>query len=152
MYSKKEESILREQFWTTFGQYISPIPSAEGIKINWINYKTGIRFINVKMEVQKGFAYIGIEISHDELMAQAFFFEHFKLLQAEFEKTVSEKWKWERNSIIKGKEISRIYLLLNDVDIYKMADWPLIISFLKKRILLFDLFWCEHKAVFEMLA
>ena len=79
MYSKKEESFLREQFWTTFGQYISPVPSAEGVKINWINYKSGIRFIHVKMEVQNGLAYIGIEISHKDLRIQGIFFDHFKL-------------------------------------------------------------------------
>lgn len=151
MYSKKEESFLREQFWTTFGQYISPVPSAEGVKINWINYKSGIRFIHVKMEVQNGLAYIGIEISHKDLMIQRVFFDHFKLLQVEFEETVSEKWIWEQRIKINDKEISRIYILLKQVNIYKKDDWPQIISFLKKRILLFDIFWCRHKEIFKML-
>ncbi len=151
MYSKKEESFLREEFWTTFGKYISPVPSAEGCKINWVNYKTGIRFIKLKMEVKGESAYIGFEISHNKIIVQDSFFDHFKLLQVEFEKILMEKWAWEKNIEIENNKISRIYFLLNAVDIYNKDDWPQIISFLKKRILLLDIFWCQHKEIFELI-
>ncbi|WP_442587339.1 DUF4268 domain-containing protein [Pedobacter sp. AW31-3R] len=49
MYSKDQASQLRQAFWTAFGQYITPHPSAEGIKINWVNYKTGIKYLHFKM-------------------------------------------------------------------------------------------------------
>ena len=34
MYSKQEASFLNQKFWTSLGQYLAPIPSAEGEKIN----------------------------------------------------------------------------------------------------------------------
>jgi hypothetical protein len=151
MYSKQEESLLREHFWTTFGQYMSPVLSAESLKINWVNYKTGIRFMHVKMEVQNGLAYIGIEFSHNDLKMQGVLFDHFKLLQVEFEKTVSEKWIWEQRIKVTNKEISRIYILLKQVNIYKKEDWPQIISFLKNRIILLDVFWCKYREIFTIL-
>jgi len=40
MFKRQEASRLREEFWTTFGRYMRPVLSTEGIKINWINYKT----------------------------------------------------------------------------------------------------------------
>jgi hypothetical protein len=30
MYKKGEASQLRQAFWTAFGQYVAPVPSAEG--------------------------------------------------------------------------------------------------------------------------
>ena len=149
MYSKKEESFLREEFWTTFGQYMSPIPSAEGCKINWVNYKTGVRFMNIRMEVQNVQAYIGIEFSQKDLEKQRVHVDHFRILQVEFEHIVSEKWAWEQCNNDANKNISRIGVLLNAVDIYNKSDWPQIISFFKKRIVLFDIFWCKHKEIFE---
>ena len=60
MYSKKEISLTRQEFWTAFGQYMAPIPSAGGEKINWINYKTGVKHIYFKMEADQKFASIGL--------------------------------------------------------------------------------------------
>ena len=50
MYSKSEASQLKQEFWTSFGQYMSPVLSAEGEKLNWINYKTGEKDIFFKMK------------------------------------------------------------------------------------------------------
>lgn len=151
MNSKQEESLLRGQFWTIFGKYMSPVPSADGFKINWINYKTGIRFLNIKMEVQNGLAYIGIEFSHNDLNIQKVFFDHFKLLQVEFEETVFEKWIWEKSIENNNKEICRVYIILEQVNIFHKSDWPEIISFLKKRLISFDIFWCKNREIFKML-
>ena len=49
MFSKQHASQLRKEFWTVFGQYMSPINSYEGEKINWINYKTGVKGLQFKM-------------------------------------------------------------------------------------------------------
>lgn len=151
MYSKQEETFLRKQFWTSLGQYLAPVPSAGGSKINWINYKTGIRFINFKMDVVKDHAYIGIEILHNNPAIQKLYFDHFKTLQMDIEKLLSEKWVWEENVHIDGKNISRIYQTMRHINIYKQTDWPQIITFLKVRIIALDTFWAGHKEIFEML-
>jgi hypothetical protein len=51
MFSKQETAQLRKEFWTVFGQYMSPILSAAGEKISWINYKTGVKGVQFKMEL-----------------------------------------------------------------------------------------------------
>ena len=63
MYSKDEVSKLKTQFWTSFGQYMKPVPGASGLPANWINYKTGIRHIHFKMDADNTRAVITIEIS-----------------------------------------------------------------------------------------
>jgi len=152
MYSKQEESLLRKQFWTSFGQYLAPVRSAEGVKINWINYKTGVRFISFKMDVFNGEAYVGIELSNPDLDKQRRFFDQFKFLRPELEETLGEEWIWEEAVNFEGNIMSRIFTTLPKVSINRESDWPQLISFLKTRIILLDKFWLEQKEIFEMLA
>lgn len=151
MYSKQEASILREKFWTNFGQYLSPIPGTSGNAINWVNYKTGVKNIQFKMDVNNEHAYIGIEITHADLKVQETFFGHFKSLLPELETTLEERWIWEPGMIINGKKVSRIGITLENVSVFNQADWPQIISFLKPRILALDKFWTNNKEIIEML-
>ncbi len=78
MYSKDEASQLKQAFWTTFGQYISPILSTDGLKINWVNYKTGIKHLYFRMEADKQIATIAIEISHPDAGIQELFLSNSK--------------------------------------------------------------------------
>ena len=77
MYSRQEASQLRKEFWTAFGQYMQPILSAEGEKVNWINYKTGEKHIYFRMQVDNKKAFIGIELSHPDAGVQQLYFEQF---------------------------------------------------------------------------
>jgi len=43
MFSRKELAQSRKEFWMIFGQYMSPVLSSEDEKINWINYKSGVK-------------------------------------------------------------------------------------------------------------
>lgn len=147
MYSRQEESFLRKQFWTSFGQYLAPVPSAAGDKINWINYKTGIGFLHFKMDAERDHAYVGIEISHADLSKREMYFKHFKTLWNDS----NTEWIWEEQFIGNGKTISRIYQYLGNINVYRRSDWPQIISFLKAGIILLDEFWTGHKEIFEML-
>ena len=152
MFSKQEAGILKQQFWTSLGKYLAPIPSSEGQKINWINYKTGIRFVNLKMDAFADHAYIGIELSHKEAAVQQVFFNHFKTLKDDIEKSMGEEWIWQPLANIDGRVISRIYTELPNVNIYRQTDWPEIISFLKTRMILLDEFWNRQKDIFEMMS
>lgn len=78
MYKKDEASQLRQAFWTAFGQYMAPIPSVEGEKINWVNYKTGVKNVYFRMFADSKKARISIEITHSDICIQELFYEQFK--------------------------------------------------------------------------
>lgn len=146
MFTKEEASASRQKFWTSFGKYMSPIPGAEGSKVNWINYKTGVKQINFKMISEAKFAAIAVEISGEEsmrlLLLKLFTTLGFQLLPDIF---------YEDHFINEHeKEISMISSRLDEVSIFRESDWPAIISFYKENILLFDAFWAEHKDLFVM--
>ncbi|MCU7549495.1 DUF4268 domain-containing protein [Chitinophagaceae bacterium LB-8] len=152
MYSKQEAAKLKEEFWTAFGQYMAPILSADGEKINWINYKTGEKHIQFRMHADNKKASIAIELSHPDPGIQLLYFEQFIQLKNVFQSIVEEEWFWNQHvTNDHGKTISRIYHEITGVSIFKKEDWPKLISFFKPRIILLDEFWSNVKYNFEAL-
>ena len=152
LFTKDEASQLRQAFWTAFGQYLSPIPSAEGLKTNWINYKTGVKHLYFKMQADKSIASIGIEIAHPDAGIQELFFEQFRELKTMMQSYLDENWEWQLHTTDEnGKIISRIFKSISPVSIYDRNDWPQLISFLKPRIIALDKFWSDASDSFDAL-
>ncbi|MCH7401088.1 DUF4268 domain-containing protein [Belliella kenyensis] len=152
MYSKAEKSKIRKDFWTAFGQYMKPVPSAEGKKINWPNYKTGVKHIFFKMKAERDFASIGIEFTHTDPELQQLYFEQLITFKSILHNTLGEEWKWTLHHEDEyGKYISKVEKGLTKVNVLDQNDWPKIISFLKPRIILLDEFWSNMKPAFEEL-
>ncbi len=150
MFSKQETSYLKQQFWTSFGQYMAPVPSAEGVKINWINYKTGIKDIHFKMQADNTTATISITITHADTSKQTELYKRFMQVKILLQDTLQEAWHWNLHVPDENnKVVSNIYTSLTGVNIFKKDDWPAIISFFKVRIIALDVFWNEVKFSFE---
>ena len=152
MYPKQQVSQLRQEFWTAFGRYMNPVLSAEGEKVNWINYKTGEKNIHFRMDAEHRSASIAIELTHADRSIQQLYYEHFQQLKHVLEKTLGEQWEWRLHlSDEHGRTISRIYTELDDVSLFNKEHWPELISFFKQRITALDAFWSKVKYGFEVL-
>ena len=152
MYSKQEAAQLRKDFWTTFGQYMSPVLSADGEKVSWINYKTGEKGISFRMQADNKKASVAIELTHSDTEIQQLYYEQFLQLKRFLEEAAGEEWRWELHTIDEyGKTVSRIYKELAPVSIFRKEDWPGLISFFKKNIMALDDFWSNMKYSFEAL-
>ncbi|MEO6490117.1 MAG: DUF4268 domain-containing protein [Ferruginibacter sp.] len=150
MYTKQETAVLKQEFWTALGRYLSPIPSADGNKINWINYKTGVRNIYFRMGADNNRAFVCIEISHPDEETRLKFFQHFQRFPGFFH-MYEAVWNWEKNTEMNGRHISRIFQVIRDVNLFERSDWPMLISFFKTRMLELDKFWSENKVIFEII-
>jgi hypothetical protein len=152
MYSRQEASQLRQEFWTAFGQYMLPIPSADGERVNWTNYKTGEKYVYFRMQADTKQAFIGIELAHPDAGVQEIYFEQFKSLQQFLLAETGEEWDWVLHTNDEtGKLISRIGKTISPVNIFKREDWPTLISFFKPRIMALDAFWSLVKYSFQEL-
>lgn len=152
MYSREEASQLRQAFWTAFGQYLMPHLSSEGLKVNWVNYKTGLKHVFFKMDAGKRKASIGITLTHPDPGIQELFYEQFLELKSLLKGYLNEEWDWVLHTTDEnGRTISRIYTELPGVSIFNRSDWPAIISFFKPRILALDEFWNDTKDSFDSL-
>lgn len=141
MYSKHESSLLRQEFWKAFGQYMSPIASSEGEKINWVNYKTGEKHIFIRTKVIDKRAEVAIEIAHPDPLIRQIYYEHFLKLKQIFEETVGEEWQWALHAEEEGRIVSKIFVYIEGVSIFRKEDWPALISFFKSKMIAVDEFW-----------
>ena len=120
--------------------------------MNWINYRTGIKFINFKMDATATDAYLGIEISHPDAILRELYFNHFKTFKKALEEISGKKWMWEEIAVnSSGNEIARIYIKHDKLNVFEESSWPSIISFFKSGIIKLDEFWNEYRDIFEML-
>jgi len=143
---------MRHEFWTTFGQYMAPVPSAEGTKINWVNYKTGEKYIHFKMDAGNKDATIYIEIAHPDAGIQQLYFEQFLQMKIMLYNVLGEEWHWDLHQPNEyGKIISTIGRKLEHTSVMNKDHWPLLISFFKPRIIALDEFWSSARFAFELL-
>lgn len=152
MYTRHEASQLRQEFWTAFGLYMAPVPSAEGEKIAWVNYKTGEKFCFFKMDAGNRSASIAVELHHPDAAVRHLFFDQLYQLKPALEAQLGEAWQWQREATNEqGKACSRVWCELCDVSVFRKSDWPLLVSFFKPRITALDAFWSEARYYFEAL-
>lgn len=151
MYSREEVKRLKEQFWTSFGQYMNSIPSADLEKVNWVNYKTGIKHLYFKMDATNKTASIMIELTHPDESMRELMFDQMVELKNILHSNLGEEWEWDDVYYDDlGKKTSRISFSKNKVSVFKKEDWPELISFFKPRIVALDEFWSTAKYTFDI--
>lgn len=152
MYTRQQLSKLKQDFWTRFGQYMSPIASATGDKVNWVNYKTGVANIRFVMDADSKQATIAIVLSHSDAATRQKYYMQLRSMKPMLDDALGEEWNWNENDVDEyGKTTSTVSTSLNGINIAHQNDWPAIISFLKQRIIALDFFWGGARFVFEML-
>lgn len=150
MFTRQESALLKQRFWTSFGQYMAPVPGAGGGKVQWVNYKTGVKDIQFNMQADEDAATIAVIVSHANTLQRKKVFEQLLQWKPLLAAATGEEWKWEAETQnAQGRSISIIYRALRGVSIFRTDDWPAIISFFKPRIIALDVFWNEIKYGFE---
>lgn len=148
MYNNKEISKIQAEFWTTFGLYMRPVPGVSGERVNWINYKTNIKYLRFNLNFTDKIASLIISISHPEIESQKPFFDMFNVLKDELSSFPNPLIF---NSAFSEKNNSTIECILQNVNIFDKSTWPAAIAFLKSAIIQLDIFWQNNKDVFELL-
>lgn len=150
MFSREESSRIKHEFWTTFGRYMRPIPSAEGMKISWVNYHTGLKDVHFRMDAGKKTAAISITMEHPDPEVQELYFEQFLQMKDLLHATLQEEWEWQLHvPVADGGIISRIHRMISGVSVFNKDQWPDLISFFKPRIIALDSFWENARWGFE---
>ncbi len=151
MFSKEEAYRIKKEFWISYGTYMKLQMNAEGNRINWVNYKTGVKGIYFRTDVERKHAEVSIEIAHPDPSIRLMIYEQFEEYENVLEGYLGEKWIWTKEDYDEdGKEISTIKITLDQISIFRETDWPIIISFLKQRMINLDEFWCDHQESFEL--
>jgi hypothetical protein len=150
MFTREEASRIREEFWTAFGRYMSPVLSAEGTKINWVNYHTRLKDVYFRMDAGQKSSAISVSMEHRDPEIQEIYFERFLEMKTLLHNILREEWEWQLNVRVEdGKIVSRIYKEVRGVSVFNKDHWPDLISFFKPRIIALDSFWEDAKYGFD---
>ncbi len=150
MYSKAEAAHRRQAFWTALGQYMAPVPAADGAPTNWINYRTGVKGVRFRLEADQRRATIGLELTHADAAVREVFYDQLLEFKSALEEALGERWTWEPAATDEhGQPLARVSAELPDANMFEQADWPRLISFFKPRLIGLDAFWNGYQWAFE---
>lgn len=129
---------------------MAPILSTEGLKINWVNYHTGLKDVYFRMDASQKNAAIYISMEHGDVEIQELYFNRFMEFRNLLHDMLQEEWIWQLHvETGDNKVISRIYRELSGVSVFNKDHWPELIPFFKHRIITLDSFWENAKYSFD---
>ena len=136
MFSREESKQIREEFWTSFGKEFP---------MKWLLYHTKLKEIQLKFTFTRKLAQVSIDISDQDELIRAYYFEKFlsleKILKAEYLPEAILKAEYE----LPEKVISRVYVELDGVSIHNKKDWPEVKQFLFQNMLKMEEFFKDFK-------
>ncbi|MFT5337200.1 MAG: hypothetical protein ACI9YL_001202 [Luteibaculaceae bacterium] len=151
MFSKQEAKSLREAFWTGFGKITRPHLSSGGYRVNWVNYRTGIKGVSFHLWATPKKCGFAIDVEHPSMDIRELQWEQLlelkKVIESETGPLIWEPL-FEREN---GKVISRAYLEIDGVNVYDNTTWPRMMPLLKKGIFGLDRFWVNFGDIFQVL-
>ena len=142
MFSKKESKQLRQLFWTSFGK---------SFPRKWILYDTKIKGLSLKFHFDNNSALVALDLE-DDLENRIHYWEKLTSLKSIIWSDYLPEAIFEKTYLLEnGKEISRIYLALNQkVSIHNKNSWQDVMVFLNEHMILFEAFFEEYREVFDV--
>lgn len=152
MLSKQEKKQLNIDFFTAFGRIMQGCFSETGKRIQWTNYRTGIRGLYVRIELGKKSVSFNIDLEMKDPDILEMMWEQMLELKPVLETEMPNQLIWEDNYTKQsGIRVSRVQCTLDQGSIYDKSTWPEMLQFLKKNILAFDRFWANCFDIFKAL-
>jgi hypothetical protein len=152
MLSKQELKDKNIQFWTDFKSYMSKHRSSNGRKIHWINYPTDVKFIFLRLEVDKFGARVCFDIQAKDQSVREIVWEQMEELKKVMESSMGVDGIWISNySTPEITSFSRIKWELDAVNYFKESDQLVIFEFLEEKLVAFDQFYQDFKDIIILL-
>lgn len=142
MFSKEESRRLREEFWISFGK---------SFPRKWVLYDTKIKGFSFKFHFDTKSAMVVLDLE-DDLENRINYWEKLQSLKSILNDEFLPDAVFEEIYILEnGKEISRIYVLLNSkVSIHNKNTWREVMVFFNEKMALFEDFFVEYRDFLEV--
>ncbi|MFJ1473027.1 DUF4268 domain-containing protein [Capnocytophaga cynodegmi] len=141
MYSKAEAKKLREEFWTSFGK---------SFPRKWVLYDTKIKDFSFKFYFDTKKAIVSLDIEDNILSNRILHYEKLVSLKSILLEEYLPDVIFEDCYVLDNdKEISRIYVQKENVNIHNKNTWRETMEFLYEKMLKFEEFWYEYEDVIK---
>lgn len=136
MFSKEEAKRIREEFWTNFGKQYPR---------KWMLYDTKIKEVQLKFTFTSEKAQVSLDIYSPDEVIRTYYFDKMLSLKNILLTEYLPDAEFEEDYVLpEGKIVSRVYVELTKVNVYRQKDWPAVQEFLYDRMELLELFFLEY--------
>ncbi|PID94481.1 MAG: hypothetical protein CSA95_02695 [Bacteroidetes bacterium] len=136
MFTREEEKALRLAFWHQFEAF----SRAKGRRKKWLMQNTGITPVNLKFDLDRERALVGVDIMSRSLERRIYYYEKFESLKTLLREAMGQEVIWDLEyPVAPGKEIARIYVVLPGVDIYNQKTWEKTWAFFYEKMTAYSL-------------
>jgi len=151
LYSKEEIKKLRTDFWDGFHKFSASRRRKLGKPKKWVMQNTGINAIDLKFHIDHKRASVGIDVVSKSLDKKVAYWNKFlgvqNLLNQEFEQEVI--WD-DMYTLDSGKDIIRIAVYKNNVDILDKSCWWEVYGFFFENMIKFENWFEEYKDILRV--
>lgn len=152
MFSKEELRERKTLFWEGLKTRMQHHRSANGKRMNWINYKTGIKFLFVRLDVNSKRAIFALDLQPKDEGVREIFWEQLHELKMVLESEMGPG-NWNDDFEIKyGLSVARISWELPGVNMFKKEDTDKIYAFFQEKLIAFDSFYTDFDEILLTLA
>lgn len=153
MFTKDEMKNLKTDFWNGFKKTMQNVKSANGRKMNWLNYPTDVKDIYLRCEADQHGARLCFDFQMKDAGIRQLFWEQMVELKKVLELETGTDAMWiENTSSFSVPQFNRIVWENPSLNFYNQANHPQIYAFLKERLIAFDKFYQEFKDILINLA
>jgi hypothetical protein len=146
MFAKEETKEIRERFWAEFRQWSGKKRKQSGKPAKWIMNDTGIRQLKLKFHFDSKIALAGIEIDTKNIEKRLELWSKLEKTKTILETTAKCQLTWDLEFPLEGtKTVSRIYTIIENVDIYEPSGWNQVNEFFFEKMSLFEEYFNEYK-------
>lgn|GEM_PF-6801539 len=154
MINKEEKARLKASFLRNLEFETSLHRNAHRKNLNWLQYRTGLKDIYLRLEIFQDQATLCFDFQHRNAEIRGLMFEQLSEMQNLLNSMSPQPWDREGEvpHPVTGLPIARISHTPQGLSIYNEADHPAIIRELTSFYRAFDKFWFDAKDVFTFLS
>ena len=148
MLSKEEHKLYKITFWDEFKKHMQKHRSASGKKINWLQYRTGLKNIFLRLETDKKGIRICFDIQIKEPSVREIVWEQMGELKKVLRDEMEDEGIWEEhfyNETI--NDFCRIYWEESSLNYLDLNHRKSIFNFFENKLIRFDRFYDNYKDI-----
>jgi hypothetical protein len=141
MFSKEEATLLRKEFWTSFGK---------SFPRKWLLYNTKIKGVAFKFVTDKKGAMICLDIEHSDELMNLLYYDQLLSLKSLLETELPEIIYDDAYELENGKIIHRIYVPFDKkFNIHNKNTWSDCYEFFVEKMSILEGFFYEYEEVIK---
>jgi len=150
MYSKDKAIQLKKDFWAAFANYTKFYSLKLNEPIQWILYKTGVKGVELKFEIESKIIRVVLEINAKSSDLRFDIFVELDKYRKIIESNFEDKLIWiDDFKLPEGKIVSRIYMEMQGLNYYDTDSWPEIFNFMAENMYLLQTNFIEIQPILD---